>query len=84
MQQVDIEDAKYKLGKLAREFDSQVFIQKIEEHYNGEFYNVIFQRGSHTYTLEVDGTQFASWFETDGIPFDMEQAVRLAAEELES
>ena len=82
MQEVDLETAKYRLGRLAHEFDSQVFIADIEEHYGGEFYNVVFQRGYHTYVLEVEGERFSSWFADSEASPDMVKAVKLAVEEL--
>lgn len=82
MQPIDLEEAKYILSKTSRRFDSQMYVQSIEEHYDGELYKVFFQRGYHSYILEVEGERFASWFSSEDQPEDMIKAIRLAAEEL--
>ena len=85
MQNIDIVNVKYMLSHVAHEFDSQTFIADVEEHYSGEFYNINFQRGYSTYTLEVEGERLARWLaadETSPDMIDMVDSVKLAVEEL--
>jgi hypothetical protein len=82
MQEIDMDAVKYKLGRLIRQMDSQTFVTNIEEHYGGEFYMITFQRGCHTYTLELDGERFINWFADEEITSDMEHTIRDITEEL--
>ncbi|HOK54013.1 MAG TPA: hypothetical protein PLU88_15575 [Armatimonadota bacterium] len=84
MQIIDIQAAKYEINRMAREFDSTTFVPEINEHYDGEYYTIIFQRGSHTYSLEVEGERLAGWLKDGQRSQDMEETVRLAVEELGS
>ena len=84
MPAIDLETAKYRLGHLAREFDSQTFVVSIEESHDGELYKVVFQRGYHSYVLEVEADRFSGWFAGDEDMAAMVEAVKLAVEELVS
>ena len=85
MQEIDIANVRYQLGRVAHEFDSQTFVAEVEEHYGGELYAITFQRGYHTYVLEIDGEQLTHWFSAQEHSKDMNdmvEAVKLAVEEL--
>jgi len=84
MRAVDIQAAKDRFGHLVRGFDSQTFIVSVDELHGGEDYNIVFQRGYHTYVLEVESGRLAAWLEADEEPPDMIEAVKLAVEELTS
>ena len=83
MEDIDLEDAKYQLGRIAHHYDSQIYVQSIEEHFDGELYKLFFQRGYQSYILEVEGDRFRDWFmQADSEPEDMVKAIRTVVEEL--
>ena len=82
MGSIDVVTAKYRLSRLAREFDTQTFIASIEELYDGEAYKVVFQRGYHSYVQEIEGDRFAAWLADEEDAPDMVEVVKLAVEEL--
>ncbi len=85
MMLTDLDTAKYRLSRVAREHDSQTFVVSVEDMYDGEFYKIAFQRGFHTYTYEVEGERFQEWFEDEDHPHpDMVHVVSIAVDELTS
>jgi hypothetical protein len=79
---MDEETAKYRLTRLAREFDSQTFVAAIEEHYGGEIWKIFFQRGYHSYVVEIENERLEGWLASENPTPDMIETVKLAVEEL--